>query len=364
MQNKNLNLIQVLRGIASLLVVLLHATVNLNEIIGTHFIFDFFTFGGAGVDIFFVLSGFIITFTSIKNAGDPSKLLPFLKRRAVRIFPTYWIIITGFLALQLMLPGFYRTHFDFSFSNLMSTYLLFFGHIMVNGVSWSLSYELFFYVLFSLFFLFSDRKWPYFFFIIYCLVLIALPLAGYHFEKSNNWLTVVASPMNIEFFMGVIAALIIPHVPFKFSTALIILGSILFITCGILYNQRLWILFEPLYRSFTFGLASFFIITGIVRYEISRKINVHNVLLLLGEASYSLYLLHLPIIVAGLKVFSLLNIKGTVSIHIAMFALVAAICLLSVYFYRWVEKPLINKLNAFFSEKPGLKKLTAHGKKI
>ena len=62
--NKNLHLIQALRGIASLFVVLLHTTVNASDILHTDFLFKAFKFGGAGVDIFFVISGFIISFTT------------------------------------------------------------------------------------------------------------------------------------------------------------------------------------------------------------------------------------------------------------------------------------------------------------
>jgi len=116
-QNKNLQLIQVLRGVASLLVVLLHATINLNENGKTVFLLNFFSFGGAGVDIFFVISGFIITYTSFKGAASIKNFLPFISRRVIRIFPTYWIIITGFLLLQILLPSFYRTHYTFNFQN-------------------------------------------------------------------------------------------------------------------------------------------------------------------------------------------------------------------------------------------------------
>ena len=109
-QGKNLQLIQVLRGIASLLVVCYHATMSCAMFTGEKFAFNYFSFGFTGVDIFFVLSGFIITYTSLKYITQPGKWPVYIKRRFVRIFPVYWIIITIFLLLQVVLlisfPGY------------------------------------------------------------------------------------------------------------------------------------------------------------------------------------------------------------------------------------------------------------------
>ena len=158
-QQKNLHLIQLLRGIASILVVLMHITVNFSDIFKDTFLFGIFSFGGSGVDIFFVLSGFIITYSHVRQIGNPSTTLIFLKRRFIRIFPIYWIIITVFLVLNLTLSTFYKTHFDTGIGNLLKTYLLLPNHTMFNGVSWSLTNELFFYLLFTLALLIPKKKY-------------------------------------------------------------------------------------------------------------------------------------------------------------------------------------------------------------
>ncbi len=86
-QTKNLQLIQALRGIASLLVVLFHCTGSSTEYLQQKFLGNSFLFGGAGVDIFFVLSGFIITYTNINIIPKTGSLTLFLRRRFVRIYP-------------------------------------------------------------------------------------------------------------------------------------------------------------------------------------------------------------------------------------------------------------------------------------
>ena len=348
---KNLQLVQVLRGVASMLVVLLHVTNNLEIVSGQRFCFNLFLFGGSGVDIFFVLSGFIITYTSSKGLSQPAKMFPFIRRRLVRIFPTYWIIITLFLIAQLALPSFYKTHYSFSIENLLSTLFLLPGHAMVNGVSWTLSFELLFYLLFAIAFIIPTRKWAFYLFMIYALLIIAIPVLGYDFENGNAWIKLISYPMNVEFFMGVAVAIIIPKIPGSISMPLIITGCVMFIANGILSDLNYYLLHNSFNRVLVFGVPSFLIIAGLVSFELHRKIEIHNALLLLGEASYSLYLLHLPLVVAAIKIIGWFNIQNTLILHVLLVLVVAAICFISVLFYQCIEKPVINKLNGVSKNK-------------
>ncbi len=341
---QNLDLIQMLRGIASLLVVLMHTTINAGEKMHFSFFGGFFSFGGAGVDIFFVLSGFIITYINRRSVSKRSNFPQFLRRRCVRIFPVYWVIITLFLLLQFMLPSFYSTHYSLSFSNVIGTYLLLPGHIMVNGVSWTLSYELFFYFIFSLAFLIRNKLAIWVLSIAYVLVLIAVPFTGYNFVTGNNWKNLALFPMNLEFFMGIIAALIIPKINRQLGIAFLITGTVGFLTSALLFNNG-YTLNSLFNRVVLFGIPSFFIIAGIVRYELDRKIKVHNKLVLLGEASYSLYLLHLPFVVAGMIILSKLNLQSELAKYAAVIVLILGVCIGSILFFKWVERPLINRLN-------------------
>ncbi len=346
LQNNNLNLIQLLRGIASLLVVLFHTTINANDILKKEFCLNFFAFGGAGVDIFFVLSGFIITYTSLKPLREGKQLFSFLRRRFVRIFPSYWLVITLFLMIQILLPAFYNTKYNFTLSNILSTYFLFPGHTMINGVSWTLTYELFFYFLFSLVFIIPRKKIALVFSIIYGLIIILVTIFGYASEKENDWLGLLTFPMNTEFIMGILAAVLIPRIPQNISAGLLIGGSILFLTSSILSDHN-YILFPNAFnRVIFFGVPSFFIIIGIVKFELATKTKVHNFLLLLGEASYSLYLLHLPIIFATIKIIARFNIQSNITLHCLLLFTLIIICWGSIFFYKYIEKPVIKKLNS------------------
>jgi len=79
--------------VASLLVVLFHmaGVMGLHKYFGVKF-GEIFGFGDAGVEFFFVLSGFITTWVHTPDLGRPAKLVPYLRKRVVRIYPAYSII--------------------------------------------------------------------------------------------------------------------------------------------------------------------------------------------------------------------------------------------------------------------------------
>ena len=85
-------LIEIGRGIAALLVVFFHATAiaGLPKYFGQAPLAGLFSFGYAGVDFFFVLSGFIIFYSTAKNHGNPRAIFSYVKHRLIRIYPIYW----------------------------------------------------------------------------------------------------------------------------------------------------------------------------------------------------------------------------------------------------------------------------------
>jgi len=354
-QNKNLELIQVLRGIASLLVVFLHTTVNVQGLLNQKFCFNIFAFGGAGVDIFFVLSGFIITHTSVKALRTSGNPFPFLRRRFIRIFPAYWIVITLFLIIQLLFTSFYSAGaYNFSLSNILGTFLLFPNHAMVNGVSWTLTYELFFYFLFSLAFLIPAKKTAFLLAVFFAIAIIVMYSFGYDSAMADNkWLQLLFSPMNTEFIMGIIAAVIVAKIPASAALPFLTAGILLFLGGAVFSDSGYIVTHNVFNRVILFGVGSFFIITGLVKYELQHTVEAHSFLLKLGEASYSLYLLHLPLLVACIKIIAKLGIVNNLIIHCLLFVAIIIICTGSILFFNLIEKPVINKLNSY--RKKGIK---------
>ena len=345
---KSLQLIQLLRGVASILVVLLHITIRSREIMGINFLDNFFEFGGSGVDIFFVLSGFIITYSNFHYLARPSAIGKFLKRRFIRIFPIYWIIITGFLILQLALPAFYNTHFDTGIGNILKTYLLLPGHIMLNGVSWSLTNELFFYLLFTLALIIPNKKYSLYLLIAYFIFLVIFAVIV-PVENANVYVGMLTFPMNIEFLLGVFIVLIVNKISNNWVYPLLIMGILLFVAGAFLSNNEIAVISNSsnpaLSRVLLFGLPSFLIILSVVKLELNRTVKIHNVFLQMGDASYSIYLIHLPVVAAFFKLLVKFNINNPVLIFLLTCILFIGICVAGIFIFHKIEQPLIKKLN-------------------
>lgn len=152
-----LDTIQILRFLAVLAVIVSHSFHELVDLIGGRApLFDEKLFpGDFGVDLFFVISGFIMVYVSRDHFGSAPAALDYMRRRIVRIVPLYWTMTTVMIAVVLLLPNAVDTAtadprqwiasylfvpFERSADGMMRPVL---------GLGWSLNYEMFFYAIFA-----------------------------------------------------------------------------------------------------------------------------------------------------------------------------------------------------------------------
>ena len=142
--------IEACRGFAAVLVVFYHAgrLISLPQYYNYIPLGDFFGFGHAGVDFFFVLSGFIITLVHRRDLGRPAALGRFCYRRFVRIYPLYWIVTAIVCVLALFSPD--RAARLAPGHLVASLLLLPHGQDPLLGVGWTLEHEMLFYLAFAL----------------------------------------------------------------------------------------------------------------------------------------------------------------------------------------------------------------------
>lgn len=148
--------LQACRAAAALLVVLYHlgATVALDKYFGIQYFAIPFSFGDAGVEFFFVLSGFIITHVHYADLAKPSRALEYIRKRLVRIYPIYWFVFLAVYFSALLVPSLRETMPSDPLLIFKALSLMPLDPDVVGGtgapviiVAWSLQYEMAFYFL-------------------------------------------------------------------------------------------------------------------------------------------------------------------------------------------------------------------------
>ena len=279
--------LEVGRGIAAAMVALSHAL----SLAAEPRWFGRVPFGGAlanmnvGVDYFFVLSGFIITFVHWQDFGRPGRLGHYARRRFARIFPPYWIILSVIVPVYLAVPSFGEPRQHDWLAIIASYLLLPMPEQPVLGVAWTLTYELFFYVLLGLVIVMGRRALP----------LLVLWVAGIALCQLLGWRSYPASffgnTYGTEFLLGMGAAAWLRHRRAPVPGLLLIIGlgtffGAVFLAPTIQHEA------EGAWARFLFGPAAALILIGSVELERTGRLTVPGWLVPLGAASYAIYLTH------------------------------------------------------------------------
>lgn len=347
--------LQILRAYAALLVLLRHLTKHFNND-GKALFGDFFLNGFSGVDIFFVLSGFIIIYSSDKylqnTKSDLRNVKSYFIKRIIRVYPTYWF----FLFFPILLIYFFSPNLiEYSPSSILSlikTFLLFFGHDKVSVVTWTLSYEVFFYLIFGLF-LISKRFLilivPIIVMSIYTLIFCydtsfyydqALPLKIY----DNKIFNYVFNPIVLEFLFGVLIYYLFKK-GYRFNSILLIsiyLISYIF-TSQVQFTD--WYSFFVFFRVLFYGLPAAILIYFLLQLNIQSNSRWFKMLILLGDASYVFYLIHNPMLSLSYR-YLLSQIQHIYLMYFFIFLLIVFISLISVFFHLKVENKIISYLRS------------------
>ncbi len=316
-----LNNIQALRAFAALNVVLFHIIgIAANYSQDVHLLEFLAGWGANGVDIFFVISGFIMVYIQDKKSRSS---LSFLYNRIVRIAPIYWLL-TIFIAGIYLLSSSAFTGVELSLKYVLSSFTftsraLNYDEPMLY-VGWTLEYEMFFYVLFSLGLIFNSKIKS---FIIPILILL--------FAASLGLTKLIV----LEFALGMICAKLYMFERYNhLGLYSFIFGSI-FLLISIFYKVEMD-------RFFIYGIPSFFIVFGLV----NIKQTTNKILIYLGNASYSIYLIQ----VFTIPVFYRISSKFLQSLQTDIIAILALIftTIAGCIFYSLIEK----NITSFVQHRP------------
>lgn len=151
--------IQALRGVAVLLVVLFHLKAIEKKYGGNNTILpDFFDFGIFGVDLFFVISGFIMVVVTKGKFQNTKQAFLFLYHRASRIYPTYWVYSILVLVVLIIRPSLVNNS-QGNQTDILASFLLWPSETLpLVMVGWTLIHEMYFYLGFFIILLMAPEK--------------------------------------------------------------------------------------------------------------------------------------------------------------------------------------------------------------
>ena len=333
--------IQAYRGFAVLLVVLFHGASKVGGKYGIVPFDDFFDFGFSGVHLFFVLSGFIIVTAHVKDIGVPKQLFWYLKRRLIRIYPIYWIIF-------FVLGGWKLVSVNVNIEDFFLNAFLFKSNMgLVISVSWTMLYEIIFYLIFAV--LVINKK------IGVTAIVVWFALISLNWGNSTYH---ILHPFNLLFIFGMLASALRfklkemdPGRASLISKISFGLGVILFMGSAVYYsNLDVGITEWPAHpvTILGFGIASALLVLGSVSQEIENFFRKRHVLELIGDASYSIYLVHLWVQKMSFKLLKFLNSSLTdgegqsmfVSDMLLVFIVVMSV-LIGILIHLKVERTLL-----------------------
>ncbi len=350
---KRLPNIQILRACAALMIVIYHCGLessHIADILGRSKLFDESSWG-SGVPLFFAISGFIMVVTSANAFGSTLAAREFMRRRLIRIVPLYWAATSVSLAVALVIPSLLPKVAGSNFAYVAASYL-FWPYTRLTGdvrplatPGWTLNLEMLFYVIFAVALLFSRWKG---------LLLLFGSLGLLVLVRVNG---------------------LLPGVALNFWGDPIVLGFLFGAAVGILYNHgvrlsRTWALtllaigfaalLQPwrpsggesdLLRRLADSIPSTMVVAAFaLGPQVNESRRLWHFPLLIGDASYSLYLVH-PYLVWPL---CLLWLKAPVLLRLPLWTFVgvgiAVAVVGAVVIYRYVEHPVTRWLNALHAQ--------------
>ena len=346
---ETLQSIQVMRGVAAIAVAFYHTHLFIArpEVGGLTVFGSVATFGWTGVNFFFVLSGFIILLAHRRDIGVPERAGTYLWRRFSRVYPIYWLFLTAYLAAAWF--GIGSPDFSWAPSNLLASYLL----VQLGApptpplkVAWTLFYEVAFYVAFLAVIL--NRFWGSI--LIGLWVLVILVNTFVLGNVDNGW---YIHGWNLYFLVGALTTVAFARFDSRWGVPILAAGLALlvFAMASGFVDPHLATFHRKPVRLVLLSIPFALILLGGVLGERRYRWRFPGILMLLGEASYSIYLTHSSVISV---VAPILHKHGGAALPPALQFLVIVVLAVAAgtVVHILVERPLLRGLRAVGPGRP------------
>lgn len=326
--------VQALRAFAAWVVVCHHFMQIFFDFKASGPVGEFFVSKGAvGVDIFFVISGLVI-FLSTQNSDMPAGR--FLMHRLIRIVPAYWLY-TAAMGLLLLVAAPFLPHQVIGWQNFLLSLVFIpsenpggYGLYPTLNVGWTLNYEMLFYLLFSMVFLFERRHRP-------LIIAAALFTVTEVLARTGLISRFYGNDIVYEFLLGIGIGLVYRRGWVKQGLWVPLAGVALGLTTVYLLSNE--------QRLLNWGLPSALIVVSCLSLE--PYFRGSRLLKVLGDCSYSVYLLHVLVLYGGLLMAQRFGLNPYV-----VFAFCVPVIAIGAWLsYEWIEKGLYRRMKAWLDER-------------
>ena len=341
----NLTSIQSLRGFAALAVCVAHLHAVETKFGGAPLLGNWTLSGFAGVDLFFVISGFVMVWVTRADQGKAAALPRFWLARALRIYPLWWLVLSAIVAVWMIKPAWvYASHL--TDPDILRSYLLLPAkEFPLHAVGWTLIHEVWFYLVFGFLLLAPKHLFPILLALwagIVTSAALALP------NPTDPFLALIRHPLTLEFILGAGVGILATRNIFFVPRLMKLLGAFILLLIVLTIRDNPNIVFEAQWpRVAQFGLPAALIIWGSVGVELTEKRISAPWSQALGNWSYALYLIHVPVLVAVGRLAAPLSREGPIDNIVVLIVALAGAITASFVLHLMFERPvakLVQKL--------------------
>lgn len=341
-KTQQLHLIQLLRAVAILFVMLGH----LNGLLYKRYSQDWFGMGEwgrtGGVDMFFVISGFMIAYLYKHKIGQSGQAGTFLQKRIIRVIPYYWITTFAVLTMLLIFPYFGE---EFSLAYVLKSMFLL-SEDPILTVAWSLTHIFFFYFMFTL--------------LLYHPTIGTLTIGTYltsiitfyfiDFYPENMLAATLLNVSNLNIWLGAFVGFAITRSPLKPNRAiagtLTVIGITAFLFLWSNNTYQFLQIEQGTIRPLLYGISSCFLVAGLATFDLYQKTRVNKLLNYIGKASFSIFLTHSLFLMLLIILFiEKAKIQEIIGWDVTMLAILLLTTVAGLLAYQFIEKPLNKRLN-------------------
>jgi exopolysaccharide production protein ExoZ len=336
--------VQILRGLAATLVLIHHVLEESQPLFGGHIPAPLVLFGANGVDLFFVISGFIMYYTNRDRFGRRGAPIDFFTRRVIRIVPLYWLCT---LVIVLMhWSGLYVSKV-ITFASLGASLLFLPNANIVLGVGWTLNYELYFYSIFAFWLLAGTGRAG----IVGVLSSISLVIVISQLLSPGVVRDFLSDPISLEFCFGFALAVAFTkgYVSHRLAWWALLIGAAGLVV-GTWFGPSVGTAgLAPEIRFLFWGVPAAAILVSAL-FVSQVKTFTGRCLVLLGDASYSIYLTHAFVMTAYALVLKR-HVLPDLPRAVWMLMPVVVSLAIGLMTYRWIEHPLNERLKVWWKKR-------------